>query len=120
MCFLHPITKGFEDWTTIDEELYNNVRVHSGTTALASGDQLQKPNAKVLKKNPSTEAKQANAIVMWTNEYGPNKTKIFSTTLGHYNDTVADDRYMDIVTRGVLWATGNLTPTGNPAAALAK
>ena len=47
-------------------------------------------------------------MVAWTNEYGPQKTRIFSTSLGHQNETVADERYLDFVSRGILWATGNL------------
>ncbi len=110
----HPITKGLEDWTTIDEELYNNVRVFAGSGALVSGTQMTPPNKKELKQNPDAPVKEAKAVVAWTNEYGPQKTKIFSTSLGHQNETVADARYMDLVVRGILWVTGNITPDGNP------
>jgi type 1 glutamine amidotransferase len=57
---------------------------------------------------------------VWTNQYGPHKTRVFSTSLGHNNETVADDRYLDLVARGLLWATGRLTPQGEPAAGFAK
>lgn len=116
----HPITQGLENWTTINEELYNNIRVFDGTTALASGRQMIPPSQRQLQQNPNAEARVAESIVVWTNEYGPNKTKIFSTTLGHQNDTVADARYMDLVVRGLLWSTGNLTDEGKPVAAFAK
>lgn len=116
----HPITRGLKNWRTVNEELYNNVRVHAGATALATGDQLQQPRKRELKQNPDAKARQANAVVVWTNEYGPSKTKIFSTTLGHNNDTVADDRYLDIVARGLLWATGNLRDDGTPSEAYAR
>jgi hypothetical protein len=53
-------------------------------------------------------------VVAWTNEYGPNKTRVFSTTIGHNNETVSDPRYLDIVTRGVLWASGHLGRDGKP------
>jgi type 1 glutamine amidotransferase len=53
-------------------------------------------------------------VVVWTNTY-ENKTRVFSTTLGHNNDTVADARYLDLVTRGLLWATNHLTEDGKPA-----
>ena len=109
----HPITKGLGDWTTINEELYNNVRVFAGTTVLATGDQTQMPRKRDLKQNPNAQPKQASAVVAWTNEYGPNKTRIFSTSLGHNNDTVGDERYMKLVTRGLLWATGHLKPDGS-------
>ena len=93
----HPITKGLENWRTTNEELYNNVRVLQGAKALATGNQLQLPRKKDLKQNPDAKPREASAAVVWTNEYGPNKTKIFSTTLGHNNDTVGDDRYLDLI-----------------------
>lgn len=116
----HPITKGLVDWKTVDEELYNNVRVYGGTSVLVSGKQWMPPNKRELKENPDAAAKESTAVIAWTNQYGPNKTKIFSTSLGHQNDTVADDRYEDFVVRGLLWATGNLTADGKPTAAYAK
>ena len=116
----HPITRGLENWRTINEELYNNVRVLQGAKALATGIQLQEPRKKDLKENPDAKPSEASAAVVWTNEYGPNKTKIFSTTLGHNNDTVGDDRYLDLIVRGLLWATGNLSEDGKPLAAYAR
>jgi type 1 glutamine amidotransferase len=111
----HPVTKGLKDWTTINEELYNNVHVFKGTTVLGNGTQTQKPRARELKENPNAKPRVSKAVVVWANEFGPNKTKIFSTSLGHNNDTVADDRYLDLVVRGLLWTTGNLTEDGKPA-----
>ena len=102
-----PITKGFVDWRTGNEELYNNVAIFPTAKALASGKQ------KFKRRNG--EEREAEAVVVWTNTYGPNKTKVFSTTLGHYSATVATDRYLDLVTRGLLWATGHLNADGEPA-----
>jgi len=116
----NPITKGLENWTTINEELYNNIQVMEGTTTLATGKQTQPPKKKDLKANPEAKPKEVTAVVVWSNEYGPKKTKIFSTSLGHNNETVADDRYMDLVTRGLLWATGNLGEDGEPNAVYIK
>jgi len=95
----HPITKGLAGWTTGKEELYNNHTVFPTATVLANG----------------TQGSQ-EAVVAWTNHYGPNKTRVFSTTLGHNNETVADDRYLDLITRGLLWTTGKLDDAGQPAA----
>ena len=53
----------------------------------------------------------------WTNEFGQKKTRIFSTSLGHNNETVADGRYLDLVTRGILCAAGKLADDGTPAPA---
>ena len=47
------------------------------------------------------------AVVAWTNRYN-GKTRVFGTTLGHNNDTVADPRYLDLVTRGLLWSVDKL------------
>ncbi len=103
-----PIVKGMANWTTINEELYNNIQILTAK-ALVKGKQTQ-----VDKKTGTS--KEAETVVAWTNEFGANKTKIFSTTIGHNNDTVGDARYLDMVTRGLLWATGHLTDDGKPAA----
>jgi hypothetical protein len=63
---------------------------------------------------------KVEAIIAWTNLYGPNKTRIFSTTLGHDNKTVADDRYLDFITRGLLWSVNRLGPDGKPEAGYGK
>jgi len=117
----HPITSALKDWTTIDEELYNNAQIFDTAHALASGKQMQSPKKKKGKPaDPNAKAIEANAVIAWTNEYGPNKTRIFSTTLGHYSETVADDRYLDLVTRGLLWTTGNLAEDGSIAKGYGK
>lgn len=109
----HPITIGMKDWKTGGEELYNNVQVFDSAHALASGKQMVPPRKKRGEPvDPDAKPKEANAVVAWTNEYGPKKTKIFSTTLGHFNETVADDRYMELVSRGLLWVTGHLGDDG--------
>ena len=113
----HPITTGLADWTTINEELYNNVQV-LGAKTLATG--LQKIPEKKDKKGKVTPASEANAIVAWTNEFGPKKTRIFSTTIGHNNATVEDARYLDLVARAVLWSAGKLEADGKASAGFGK
>jgi hypothetical protein len=104
-----PITKGLEDWTTIKEELYNNFTGKLLDTAkpIARGKQVV--------KNRQGQERTDEAVVVWTNEYN-GKAKVFGTTLGHNNGTVQDPRYLDLVTRGLLWSTGHLTDDGKPAA----
>jgi hypothetical protein len=102
-----PIVKGLEDWATIHEEHYNNVHIFDTAHPLAHGKQ-------VLRQEDGS-SKTNDFVVVWTNEYGPNKTRVFSTTIGHNNETVSDPRYLDLVTRGVLWATGHLNDDGTPA-----
>jgi len=104
----HPTTVGLGDWTTINEELYNNIHVFATAHPLARGKQITK------QKDGSSKTNET--VVVWTNEYGPKKTRVFTTTIGHNTATVQDPRYLDLVTRGVLWATGHLKPDGTPAA----
>jgi type 1 glutamine amidotransferase len=88
----HPITRGMQGWTTGPEELYNNVRKPlEGAQALGRGQQGKD-----------------DTVTIWTNAYGPKKTKVFGTTLGHANELVSDGRYLDLVTRGMLWSVGKL------------
>jgi hypothetical protein len=101
------ITKGLSNWTTIREELYNNIHVFDSAHPLATGSQVVNQRDGTKKTN--------DFVVVWTNEYGPKKTRVFSTTIGHNNGTVEDPRYLDLVARGVLWATGHLKEDGTPA-----
>lgn len=91
----HPVTKPLENWTTINEELYNNIKLFETAKPLARGRQ-------------DTGKKVDDFIVAWTNTYG--KGKVFSTTIGHNNETVNDPRYLDMVTRGLLWSCDKLAP----------
>lgn len=119
----HPVTVGLEDWTTIDEELYNNVQIFDTAHALVNGTQIQLPKKKKNEPAPTGDAangKEITEVVVWTNEYGDNKTKIFSTTIGHNNETVADDRYLDLVTRGLLWTLDKLADDGKAKAGYGK
>ena len=108
--------KGLSDWTTVKEELYNNVKVFDSARAVAKGKQVVKKKAP-KEGEPAEEEKEA--IVAWTNTY-KEKTRVFSTTIGHNNDTVGDDRYLDLVSRGILWATNNLNADGTPKPAIVK
>ena len=100
-----PITKDLPEWTTVNEELYNNIQVFPSAHPLAKG-----------KQDAGDVEGQNNNVVVWTNEYGPKKTRVFSTTLGHNNTTVSDDRYLNLVANGVLWACDKLNPDGSPKA----
>jgi type 1 glutamine amidotransferase len=107
----HPVVKGLSDWTTINEELYNNV--HG-----IEGNFKNWPTAKPLaegKQDGGTQPGKNHAVIVWTNEFGDKKTKIFSTTLGHNNATVGDERFLNLVCRGLLWSCGKLDDKGNIA-----
>jgi type 1 glutamine amidotransferase len=106
-----PITKGMANWTTIKEELYNNVQpitTFAGHRSLAKGRQTTTSKDGVKKESES--------VIVWTNEYGAKKTRVFATTIGHNNATVEDARYLDLITRGVLWAAGRLDANGQAEA----
>lgn len=105
----HPVMKGLTGWTTINEELYNNIVVRDKTAVLARGSQ-----------QPNDRPGFTEAAVVWTSEYGAKNARVFSTTIGHNNDTVADARYLDLVTRGLLWACGKLAESGAVAEGYAK
>ncbi len=102
----HAVTKGLADWTTIKEELYNNIQIFPTAKVLASGKQT------VKQKDGST--KDVEAVVAWVNDF--KGTRVFSTTVGHNNGTVEDARYLDLLARGLLWACGKLDDDGRPKA----
>ena len=95
------LTKGLADWTTGNEELYNNIVGNVADTAkpLAHGKQIT--------KDKDGKEKVDETIVVWTNTYN-GKTKVFGTTIGHNNVTCEDPRYLDMITRGLLWSVDKL------------
>jgi hypothetical protein len=99
-----PITTNLEDWTTIHEEHYNNVQIFDTAHPLAHGIQVIKSGG---------GQRTNDFVVAWTNIYR-GKTRVFSTTIGHNNETVSDSRYLDLVTRGLLWACDKLDADGKP------
>lgn len=98
----HPITKGMRPWTTPDEELYNNL-TQFDVTPVVMGTQLNTVDARW--RGPMT--------VAWTHLYGPKQARVFSLTLAHNEGTMADPRYLDLVARGVAWASGHLNNDGS-------
>ena len=99
----HALTHGLGDWTTIAEELYNNIQIFPTAKPLAHGRQTL--------KNKDGPAQEDDYVVAWRNDY--HGARVFSTTIGHNNATVEDARYLDLVTRGLLWACGQLDGHGN-------
>ncbi len=86
----HPIMAGFGDrWMTSKGELYHTIKLWPTATALAHA-----------RRRGDNEPQ----ICVWTNQY--RKAKVFGTTIGHYNETMADPKYLDMLTRGLLWAVG--------------
>lgn len=91
----HPIMKGFGDsWTVPAGELYFTPRIFPTATPLATAN--RRPDGQ-----PQT--------CIWTNDY--HGTRVFATTIGHYNQTMAHPKYLDMLTRGLLWAVhGDAAP----------
>ncbi|MBI1346514.1 c-type cytochrome [bacterium] len=90
----HPIMQGWgAGWANPAGELYWIEKLGPTTHALAASKNREKGNEEVC---------------VWTNEYGPNKTRVFGSTLGHHNVTVEHPKFLDLVTRGTLWACGKL------------
>lgn len=89
----HPIMKTFPAaWANPAGELYWIEKVWDTAHPLGTSKNREKGNTEVC---------------VWTNTYGE-KTRVFGTTLGHHNETVKHPVYLDLVTRGTLWAADKL------------
>ena len=98
----HPILHGLPlEWAVPKEELYYCDKVWPTATPLAEA--------------MSTERKSMQTCI-WTNQYGT--SRVFGTTIGHYAETVATPEFLELVTRGTLWAAGKLGEDGRPSADL--
>ncbi len=94
----HPIMKGFPDqWRTPNGELYVIEKTWPNTQMLATA------------YGKGTKTDQP---VIWTNEFG--KARVFGTTLGHHNETMMSDQWLDVVSRGLLWSCNKLDDNGDP------
>jgi putative heme-binding domain-containing protein len=84
----HPIMKGFgKTFVAPKGELYHSIKLFDTATALGQA---------------SRQGDNKPQICVWTNQYG--KGKVFATTIGHYNETMSEPKYLDMLTRGLLWA----------------
>ena len=75
----NPITKPLQDWTTINEELYNN---GVGNKLLGHGPAAGPRQADVTDR--TARQTEHEFVTVWTNIYN-GKTRVFGTTLGHNN-----------------------------------
>ncbi|MEZ6068563.1 MAG: discoidin domain-containing protein [Planctomycetaceae bacterium] len=88
----HPIMANFPaGWANPAGELYWIEKLWETAHPLASAKNREQGNEEVC---------------VWTNQFG--EGRVFGTTLGHHNVTVEAPEYLDLVTRGVLWAGGKL------------
>ncbi len=88
----HPAMVGFKtDWVTPSDELYIIEKLWPGATTLATS-----VSEKDGKAHP----------VVWVNDY--EGTRVFGTTYGHSDDTFRDPVFIDLLTRGIVWAAGKM------------
>ena len=86
----HPIMQGVPtNWVTPKDELYVIEKLW--------------PNAQALATSIS-ELDGKSYPVAWINHYG--KARVFGTTYGHSDETFSDPVYVNMVSRGILWAAG--------------
>ena len=96
----HPIMSGFGPvFVAPKGELYHSVKVFDSATPLAQANR---------------QADGKPQVCVWTNDY--EGTRVFGCTMGHYNETMVEPKYLDMMTRGLLWAVGRdpeecFTPT---------
>jgi len=95
----HPIMKGFPaEWQTPNGELYKIEKVW--------------PNCIPLAQAYGKDTKKDHTVI-WANTFG--KAKVFGTSLGHHNETMNNDVWLDLVSRGLLWSVGKLNDDGTAA-----
>lgn len=78
------------EWTLPGEELYRIERLD--------------PAARPLLTARDYQGKET--VVAWIREGGDSTPRVFATTLGNAHRSLADPRFLDLLTRGLLWAVG--------------
>lgn len=95
----HPIMANFpRTWRTPHGELYEIVELMHGSTPLARAYGIDTDRYH---------------DVAWVHEY--NGVRVFSSTLGHHNETMGHDVNLNLVASGLLWAAGKLNDDGTAA-----
>jgi type 1 glutamine amidotransferase len=93
----NPIMAGFPSkWSDPHDELYRITKLWPNCVPLAKG----------------IGVKGEEHVCVWANTCG--KGRVFGTTLGHGDGTMQDPVYLDLVSRGLLWACGKLGEDGKP------
>lgn len=77
------------DWKTPKDELYIIEKLWPTATALATS-----VSEKDGKAHP----------VIWENDF--HGTRVFGTTYGHSDETFADSVFLELLSRGIVWAAG--------------
>ncbi|MBA62907.1 MAG: heme-binding domain-containing protein [Planctomycetaceae bacterium] len=86
----HPAMQGFgKTFIAPKGELYHSIKLFDTATVLGQAKRMSDGE-------PQT--------CIWTNKYG--KGNVFATTIGHYNETMAEPKWLDMFTKGLLWSVG--------------
>lgn len=100
----HPVVSEFPSgWLPPNGELYQIEKVWPGCQPLA------RAYGKDTKKYH---------VVVWAHSHPRGRT--FGTTIGHHTETMAQPEFLDLVSRGLLWACGKLDPDGTVRDGLEK
>jgi type 1 glutamine amidotransferase len=98
----HPILRGLpKEWKLPTEELYFCDKLFPSATPLAEA---------------MSRDRKANQTVIWTHDF--HGSRVFGTTIGHFNHTVQMPEFLDLLARGTLWAADKLQDDGMPVAEL--
>ncbi len=96
---LHPIMRNYPPtWRTPAGELYLIVDLQNNVTPLSY--------AYSVETNSYSET-------AWIHEY--KGVPVFTTSLGHHNDSMGADANLNLIASGVLWAAGKLEDDGTPS-----
>jgi type 1 glutamine amidotransferase len=88
----HPITKGVEDFTIVDEE-YKHTLADVDRHVLAR-----------FRERPAGSDPKANMDILWTRKIG--KGRMFYCALGHDKQAWENPSWQKLVVQGILWAAG--------------
>ena len=95
----HQIMQNYpSSWRTPAGELYLIIDMHDNATPLS--------HAYSVETDSYTET-------AWTHEY--KGVRVFTSSLGHHNESMGSDVNLNLVASGVLWAAGKLEEDGSPA-----
>lgn len=96
----HPIMRDFPaPWRTPQGELYEIVDVYPTATPLA---------------HALGQDSGERQVTIWTNRFAG--VRVFGTTIGHHNETMQTDAYLELIADGLLWAADRLDASGRPVA----
>ncbi len=95
----HQIMQHYpRSWRTPAGELYLIIDMHDNATPLSHAYSVET---------------DSYAETAWTHEY--KGVRVFTSSLGHHNESMGSDVNLNLIASGVLWAAGKLEEDGSPA-----